>query len=88
MKNSTVSVHDIMTDILLGYQRWEDEQMEKHLRLNVYPPIEGELTKGKLKWRGVVLCQSNDSGIKIERWLEQRGVAITPKFSLKSPNLP
>ena len=43
------------------------------------PPIKGEITKGKVRWRGIRIVQQND-GFKYTKWLEQRGKQISPKI--------
>lgn len=56
-------------------------EMQKDLRSNAVPPIKGELTKGKIRWRGIVMCHSNTLN-RIERWLEQRGKKISRVFTI------
>lgn len=43
------------------------------------PPIKGEITKGKVRWRGIRIVHQND-GFKYTKWLEQRGKQISPKI--------
>lgn len=45
---------------------------ERALRVKAIPPIKGEITKGKLKWRGIELVSHNH-----RQWLEQRGKRIS-----------
>lgn len=53
----------------------EDKNLEKLLRNNVLPPIKGEITKGKLKWRGLAIVHQN-TGDETFKWLTQRGEFI------------
>lgn len=53
-----------------------DLMIEDTLRNNVSPPIKGEITKGKIKWRGLKLVQHNDYP-RIEIWVEQRGKKVS-----------
>lgn len=50
-----------------------------YLRTEVKPAIKGEITKGKLRWRGIRHCTNMELG-KMTEWLEQRGKRITPKM--------
>ena len=40
------------------------------------PPIKGEITKGKLTWRGLRLCSSPMMLENTRYWIEQRGKQI------------
>lgn len=57
----------------------EFELFEKAVRTNANPPITGEITPGKLKWRGIRRCFNKRTG---ESWLEQRGLQISEKFRI------
>jgi hypothetical protein len=48
---------------------------EEALRTRAVPPIKGEITKGKLKWRGIVMVHQDDA-----KWLSQRGERISLKI--------
>lgn len=52
---------------------------EKGVRENAVPPVKGELTEGKIRWRGIHRCYNQATG---ESWLEQRGTRITEIFTL------
>lgn len=52
---------------------------EKAVRENAKPPLKGEITQGKLKWRGITRCYNKLTG---ESWLEQRGLRISEKFRI------
>jgi hypothetical protein len=47
-----------------------------------YKPIKGEATEGKLRYRGIKLIQKRTPD-GYERWLEQRGVVISPTTTFK-----
>lgn len=51
--------------------------LEQVLRRHAVPPIRGEITRGKIQWRGIRLCQK-DRGFGLEMWIEQRGKQIGP----------
>ena len=65
-------------------------ELEQILRRNAKPPITGEITKGKIRWRGIRLCQRHNM-TGFEMWVEQRGKMIGPKmiyrFSINIPGL-
>ena len=53
--------------------------LEQALRRHAVPPISGEITRGKIQWRGIRLCQK-DRGFGFEMWIEQRGKQIGPRI--------
>ena len=57
----------------------ENEIFEAALRNNAIPKIKGEITAGKIKWRGIRIVQQNDF-LRSFKWLEQRGKQISPKI--------
>ena len=62
--------------------------LEETLRQFAQPPIKGELTKGKIQWRGIKLCKEG-RGFGFSMWLEQRGRQIGPRIIHEySTNLP
>jgi len=75
----TIQVSDIVNQYIDLILKKEDEVFMESLRTMINPPIKGEITKNKLKWRGVKLIQENDY-FKSVRWLEQRGKQISPKI--------
>ena len=60
-------------------QKKEEEIFTTALRTMAEPPIKGEITKGKVRWRGIRIVHQND-GFKYTKWLEQRGRKISPKI--------
>ena len=56
--------------------------LEEQTRKNAIPPIKGEITPGKLKWRGLKYCiQKKHDGIMFNNfhYVTQRGKIITDK---------
>ena len=71
------------TEILVTkVQRQEELLFIAALRTMAEPPIRGEITKGKIKWRGIRLIRQQ-IGFDCYSWLEQRGKQITPKFHIE-----
>lgn len=52
----------------------EDEFLISQLKFAV-PKIKGEITKGKLQWRGIKLIEINEIN-GTTKWIEQRGKQI------------
>ena len=52
----------------------EDEFLLSQLKFAI-PQIKGEITKGKLQWRGIKLIEINEIN-GTTKWLEQRGKQI------------
>lgn len=70
---------EITNDITYEHEKWV-----KNILLNyATPPIKGEITKGKLKWRGIRLCIQNNYFDGTKEWVEQRGVKIGEEFIIK-----
>jgi hypothetical protein len=80
--NSLNELKDCFTQSIIKKQ---DEMIENAIRMST-PVIKGEITKGKIKWRGLRLVHKNTYG-KIETWVEQRGVKISPSFIITCPDL-
>lgn len=78
----TVS-NNYVTDTIKRLQKLEYEDfdafLEYVLRTEAKPPVKGDLTKGKIKWRGIKLRQK-DMGVGYFVWLEQRGNQIGGKY--------
>lgn len=62
--------------------RQEEELFTTSLLTRAEPPIKGEITKGKLTWRGIRLIRQQ-VGFDFYSWLEQRGKQISPKFHIE-----
>ena len=69
-------MHELESKIQSNISKEINDQFEKTVRENSCPPIKGEITKGKLKWRGVKLCQKRTTLDRMEQWIEQKGVII------------
>lgn len=70
------TVDTIVTEI----QTELNNQLEAWTRIGAIPPIKGEITKGKLKWRGIkIISQKMWSGdFYLTYWVEQKGKRISP----------
>lgn len=74
---------DVISRFLSEQMKKENEIFEKALRENAKPKITGEITKGKIRWRGIRIVQKNDF-LKSVKWLEQRGKQISPKITFEA----
>ena len=73
-----------ITQCLLDEVRRQEENLfTTALRTMAVPPIKGEITKGKLTWRGIRLIRQQ-VGLDSYSWLEQRGKQISPKFHIEA----
>lgn len=54
------------------------EWIQKDLKDKCIPPIKGNITKGKVRWRGLRLINSADG-----KYISQRGNRISPIFSIE-----
>jgi hypothetical protein len=59
----------------------EDDFFRTHLIQNALPKIKGDLTQGKLKWRGIKMIVRQE-GLNSIKWIEQRGVKISPEYKI------
>ncbi len=57
-----------------------DSAIEYIIRTYANPTVKGEITKGKLKWRGLCLTSQGIGGDELI-WVSQRGVQIGPKVT-------
>ena len=73
------NLDNIVNKFIQEQLKKEEEIFISSLRIMSEPPIKGEITKGKLRWRGIRIVQYND-GFKYTKWLEQRGNRISPKI--------
>lgn len=76
-------MQSLMSDITSKMMKQADEKLwsffEPYLR---EAGIKGEITKGKIKWRGIKLKVQNDLG-KCKYQLNQRGVDISPVLTIE-----
>lgn len=77
VKNCNIA--DFISRFISEQQKKEEEIFTTALRIMAEPPIKGDITKGKVRWRGIRIVQYND-GFKYTKWLEQRGRQISPKI--------
>lgn len=73
-------IQEIQSHIMKEVLKKEDTYLTNFLYEFATPKIKGEITKGKLKWRGIKLVYLHD-GLKTFKWIEQRGVQISPKIT-------
>lgn len=73
-------IHEANSELLQSLNQKRDAIFMECLRTIAEPPMKGELTKGKLTWRGIKMCYNPDRG---EYWIEQRGKAISPRLKLQ-----
>ena len=76
-----------LADITFGAVRQfmaaETKIFEATLRKQAHPIIKGEITKGKLSWRGIKVVHEIDGSTR-KTWLEQRGKRIGQKIMSKA----
>ena len=80
--NTSILFQNFIAEML----KQEAEIFTTALRVMAEPPIKGEITKGKIKWRGIKLIRQL-IGFSTYSWIEQRGKQISPKFNFEV-NLP
>lgn len=68
------TIQEITRKHIAAIIKKEDEIFESSVRNNATPKVKGEITFGKLKWRGIIIA----SDLKGNSWLEQRGKRISP----------
>lgn len=81
-KLSEMLAEQFHQEVVLSREKW----MEDILRNCATPPVKGEITAGKLKWRGIRLCVKTEGIFPFRdnvEWIEQRGKAIGHPFSIK-----
>ena len=80
-KDDTIkSIQDSVADVHGLITRKHEQHLENVLRTKVKPPIKGEITKGKISWRGLRLIQCQ-KGRNFYSWVEQRGEMVGDVFS-------
>lgn len=73
---------DIITSkIMSNIIQKEDEFIKNQLKF-ANPKIKGQITKGKLRWRGIKLIEINDINV-ITKWVEQRGKQIGERLEYR-----
>lgn len=74
-------------DMISNFNKVLGDEFEKCVRVMAEPPVKGEVTKGKLKWRGIVLKVKRNDFTSDEYWIEQRGKKISPIYTIEMPKL-
>lgn len=83
------NMQSLISDMIGNRNKQIEEIFTTYLMVLAKPTIKGEITLGKLRWRGIVpVVESNSQNT----WLEQRGKKISPVISggcmlLHSPNM-
>lgn len=82
-KNEGVDEMSFTKRMIFEMQKQEEELFITALRIMAEPPIKGEITKGKITWRGIKIIRQN-IGFDTYSWLEQREKQISPKFHIEA----
>jgi hypothetical protein len=82
-ENLALNIANVTQRLFDEVRRQEEELFTTALRTMAEPPIKGEITKGKLTWRGIQLIRQQ-VGLDSYSWLEQRGKQISPKFHIEA----
>ena len=67
----------MISDVIGPFMARTNDIFEMSLREKAQPPIKGNITKGKIKWRGIKIVRTMD-GNGFTEWIEQRGERISP----------
>lgn len=76
------AIDSIQEKIFSEMVQKQNEVTEYYLRNLVVPPIKGEITKGKIKWRGLSLATFNN-GANSKTFIMQRGKQIGCIYSIE-----
>ena len=79
----SLNIDNVTRRLFDDTRRQEEKLFTTALRIMAEPPIIGEITKGKLRWRGIRLIRQQ-VGFDSYSWLEQRGKQISPKFHIEA----
>lgn len=77
--DASKAIHELTQLAMRAWETKRDTILDRYLRTLASPPIKGEMTAGKLKWRGIVMCQTTEV-VNGFVWLEQRGEIIGDKI--------
>ena len=76
---TSLNIADITDRFIKEQSERQNAILEKAVRENAIPPIKGEMTKGKVRWRGLRMIHRGTGAYGFtETWIEQRGKRITP----------
>ncbi len=81
IKTKNMKLSETISIIVQSKIEEREKKIEEILRTIVQPPIKGDITKGKMKWRGITIAYQT-IGLESYMWIQQRGKQIGPKFSL------
>lgn len=81
MENIFLKINECVQEKISKIRKEEEDFLKKAMLINCIPPLKGEVTKGKIKWRGIYLCRQK-IGFDNYSWLEQRGKKISEKFKI------
>jgi len=82
LKSKTEELYEQMqADIVKQFNKSFKETILQHAE----PKIKGDITKGKLKWRGIKYINQPEKNLV---WIEQRGKQIGNAFSTKVSFIP
>ena len=73
--------NQLMGNLISEVVKKEDDFLTQQLKY-AWPPIKGDITKGKLKWRGIKLIEQR-TNYSCSKWLEQRGIILGDKFTIE-----
>ena len=75
----SLNIADVTNRFIKEQSERQNAILEKAVRENAIPPIKGEMTKGKVRWRGLRMIHRGTGAYGFtETWIEQRGKRITP----------
>ncbi len=77
----------ILSKRVKALHKERNEIIEEFLRIYPDPVITGEITEGKIIWRGLRLAVRRNNHIE-QCWLEQRGKKISPTITTKITSFP
>jgi len=83
MDEMALNIANVTQRFISEVKKQEEELFTTALRTMAEPPIKGEITKGKIRWRGIRLIRQQ-VGLDSYSWLEQRGKQISPKFHIEA----
>ena len=83
MEEMALNIASVTQRLITEMQKQEEEIFTTALRTMAEPPIKGEITKGKIRWRGIRIIRQQ-IGFDSYSWLEQRGKQISPKFHIEA----
>jgi hypothetical protein len=83
MDETGLNIANVTQCFISEAQKQEEELFTTALRTIAEPTIKGEITKGKIRWRGIRIIRQQ-IGLDSYSWLDQRGKQISPKFHIEA----